>query len=159
MVLTKKFHKWNVILEDNVEIGANTIVDRATLGSTIIRKGVKLDNLVQIAHNVEIGTNTVIASQSGVAGSTKVGKQCVVGGQVGISGHIHIEDGNIFGAQSGIANSVKSNNQVYLGSPAIAIGNYRRSSVVFKNLPELQTTIYELQKKIQDLENRVKSIS
>jgi len=146
----------NVVLEDDVEIGANTTIDRATLGSTIIRQGVKLDNLVQIAHNVEIGTNTVIASQSGVAGSSKIGKQCVVGGQVGIAGHIHIGDGNIFGAQSGIANSLKKTDQVYLGSPILPIGNYRRSSVVFKNLPELQKTIYELQKKIQNLENRVK---
>jgi len=149
----------NVILEDNVEIGANAIVDRATLGSTIIRKGVKLDNLVQIAHNVEIGTNTVIAAQSGVAGSAKIGKQCVMGGQVGIAGHIHIGDGNVFGAQTGVANSIKTTNQIYLGAPAIPVGNFRRSSVVFKNLPELQKSIYDLQKKIQDLENRVKSIS
>ena len=138
----------NVILEDNVDIGCNTTIDRATLGSTIIRKGVKIDNLVQIAHNVEIGENTAIAAQSGIAGSTKIGKNCILAGQVGISGHIQIADGTIFGAQTGVPNSVKIPNQILMGYPAIPIGNYRRSAVVYKNLPELQKTVYELQKKL-----------
>ena len=149
----------NVIIEDDVEIGANTTVDRATMGSTIIRKGVKLDNLIQIAHNVEVGTNTVMAAQSGIAGSAKVGKQCVVGGQVAINGHINVADGTMFGGQSGVANSIKEPNQIYQGSPAIAVGNYRRSSISFKNLPELQKSIKALQKQIQELENRINSIS
>lgn len=149
----------NVILEDDVEIGANTTVDRATMGSTIIRKGVKLDNLIQIAHNVEVGTNTVMAAQSGIAGSTKVGKQCVFGGQVAINGHIKIADGTMLGAQSGVANSIKEPNQIFQGSPTLPISTFRRSSIVIKNLPELQKTIYALQKQIQDLENRINSIS
>ncbi|HEY5592671.1 MAG TPA: UDP-3-O-(3-hydroxymyristoyl)glucosamine N-acyltransferase [Paludibacter sp.] len=149
----------NVIVEDNVEIGANTVVDRATLGSTIVRKGVKLDNLIQIAHNVEIGENTVIASQTGISGSTKIGKQCVLAGQVGIAGHLNIADGTIFGAQSGVPKSIKIPNQIFQGTPSVPIGIFHRSSIVYKNLPELQKTIYELQKQIQDLENKIKSIS
>ncbi|MDP4238138.1 MAG: UDP-3-O-(3-hydroxymyristoyl)glucosamine N-acyltransferase [Bacteroidota bacterium] len=149
----------NVILEDNVEIGANSVVDRATMGSTIIRKGVKIDNLVQIAHNVEIGTNTVIAAQTGISGSTKLGKQCVLAGQVGIAGHLHIAEGTIFGAQTGVPNSIKRPNQVLQGYPALPIMTFHRSSVVYKNLPELQKTVYTLQKKIQELENRISSIS
>jgi UDP-3-O-[3-hydroxymyristoyl] glucosamine N-acyltransferase len=149
----------NVILEDNVEIGANSVVDRATMGSTIIRKGVKIDNLVQIAHNVEVGTNTVIAAQTGISGSTKLGKQCVLAGQVGIAGHLHIADGTIFGAQTGVPNSIKQPNQVLQGYPALPIMTFHRSSVVYKNLPELQKTVYTLQKKIQELENRISSIS
>lgn len=145
----------NVILEDNVDVGCNATIDRATLGSTIIRKGVKIDNLVQIAHNVEIGTNTVIASQSGIAGSTKVGKNCVLAGQVGISGHLHIADGSIFGAQTGVPNSIKTPNQAYQGYPAIPVGNFRRSTVVYKNLPDLQKTVFDLQKKLTELENKL----
>jgi len=145
----------NVILEDNVDVGCNATIDRATLGSTIIRKGVKIDNLVQIAHNVEIGENTVIASQSGIAGSTKVGKSCVLAGQVGVAGHLYIADGNIFGAQTGIPNSIKTPNQAYQGYPAIPVGNFRRSSVVYKNLPELQKTIFDLQKRIAELEEKI----
>jgi len=149
----------NVIIEDDVEIGANTTVDRATMGSTIIHKGVKLDNLIQIAHNVEVGMNTVMAAQSGIAGSSKVGKQCVVGGQVAINGHIQIADGTMLGGQTGVANSIKEPKQIYQGSPAIPISNYRRSSIAFKNLPDLHKIIKELQKQIKDLETRINSIS
>lgn len=141
----------NVILEDNVEIGANSTIDRATLGSTVIKRGVKIDNLVQVAHNVEIGENTVIAAQSGIAGSTKVGKNCVLAGQVGIAGHIEIADGCIFGAQTGVPNSVKEPKSIMQGYPAIPVGNFRRSTVVYKNLPELQKTVYELKKQLEEL--------
>jgi len=149
----------NVVLEDNIEIGANSVVDRATLGSTIIRQGVKIDNLVQIAHNVEVGMNTVIAAQTGISGSTKLGKQCILGGQVGIAGHLHIADGTSFGAQTGVPNNIKVPNHAFQGYPAIPVMTFHRASVVYKNLPELQKTVYELQKKIQELENRISSIS
>jgi len=149
----------NVVLEDDVEIGANSVVDRATMGSTIIRKGVKIDNLVQIAHNVEVGTNTVIAAQTGISGSTKLGNQCMLGGQVGIAGHLHIADGTIFGAQTGVSGSVKKTNQTLQGYPAIPIMTFQRSSVVYKNLPEIQKMIFAMQKQIQDLENKISSIS
>lgn len=144
----------NVVIEDNVEIGANSTVDRATLGSTLICKGVKIDNLVQIAHNAEIGTNTVIASQSGIAGSTKVGKQCVFAGQVGVAGHLHIADGTILGAQTGVPNSIKTPNQAYQGYPAVPVSVFRRSSVVYKNLSDLQKIVYDLQRKNSDLEKK-----
>lgn len=142
----------NVVLEDNVEIGANTTIDRATLGSTIIKKGVKIDNLVQIAHNVEIGEDTVIASQTGIAGSTKVGKRVMFGGQVGISGHIHIPDDTKFGAKAGLANNIKEPGQIYSGYPAVPINTFRRAYVVNKNLPELHRTIIDLKKRIEELE-------
>jgi len=149
----------NVIVEDNVEIGANSIVDRATLGSTIIRKGVKIDNLVQIAHNVEVGSNTVIAAQTGISGSTKLGKQCILAGQVGVAGHLNIADGTIFGAQTGVPNSVKLPNQTLQGYPAIPIMAFHKAAIVHKNLPELQKMIYAMQKKIEELENKISSIS
>jgi UDP-3-O-[3-hydroxymyristoyl] glucosamine N-acyltransferase len=149
----------NVVLEDNIEIGANSVVDRSTLGSTFIRKGVKIDNLVQIAHNVDVGMNTVIAAQTGISGSTKLGKQCIIAGQVGIAGHLHIADGTIFGAQTGVPNNVKIPNQTLQGYPAVPVMTFHRASVVYKNLPELQKTVYALQKKIQELENRISSIS
>jgi len=149
----------NVVLEDDIEIGANTVVDRATMGSTIIRKGVKIDNLVQIAHNVEIGTNTVIAAQTGISGSTKLGTRCIVGGQVGIAGHLHIADGTVFGAQTGLSSTIKSPNQVLQGYPALPITTFQRASIVYKNLPDLQKTIFAMQKKIQELENKISSIS
>jgi UDP-3-O-[3-hydroxymyristoyl] glucosamine N-acyltransferase len=139
----------NVIIEDNVEIGANVTIDRATMGSTIIRKGVKLDNLIQIGHNVEIGENTVMAGQTGVAGSAKVGKNCMIGGQVGIVGHLRIADGTKIGAQSGIPGNVKKENTTLLGTPAIDHRDYLRSSVVFRNLPELKTKIDELEKQVE----------
>lgn len=138
----------NVIIEDDVEIGANTTVDRAMMGSTIIRRNAKLDNLVQVAHNVEIGESTFMCAQVGVAGSTKVGGHCILAGQVGVAGHITIADNCIFGAQSGIANNVKKSG-MYQGSPAIDAMNWRRSSVGFKQLPELIKKIQELEKKQQ----------
>ncbi|MFD0962393.1 UDP-3-O-(3-hydroxymyristoyl)glucosamine N-acyltransferase [Pseudofulvibacter geojedonensis] len=139
----------NVILEDNVDIGANATIDRATLGSTIIRKGVKLDNHIQIAHNVEIGKNTVIAAQTGVAGSTKIGESCMIGGQVGIVGHITIGNGVKIQAQSGIGRNVKDN-EVLQGSPALNYGDYNKSYVHFKNLPRLANKVHQLEKKINN---------
>lgn len=138
----------NVVIEDNVEIGSNTAIDRATLGSTIIRKGVKLDNLIQIAHNVEIGENTVIAAQTGIAGSTRIGRNCMIGGQVGITGHLFIADNVKIGAQSGISSSVRKEGVVIIGTPAIEASNYRRSVVYFKNLHNLATDIHKLKEKV-----------
>ncbi len=135
----------NVILEDNVDVGAGTTIDRATLGSTILRKGVKLDNQIQIAHNVEIGENTAIAAQTGVAGSTKIGKNCLIGGQVGIVGHITIGDRVKIQAQSGIGRNVKDD-EVLQGSPALNYGDYNKSYVHFKNLPKIVSKINEIDK-------------
>ena len=126
----------NVVIGDNVEIGSNSTIDRATLGSTIINNGVKLDNQIQIAHNVEIGENTAIAAQSGIAGSTKIGKNCMIGGQVGIIGHIKIGDNVKIQAQAGVTSDVESNSRV-TGTPAISYMNYNKSYVHFKNLPEI----------------------
>lgn len=137
----------NVILEDFVDIGAGTTIDRATLGSTIIRRGVKLDNQIQIAHNVEIGKNTVIAAQTGVAGSTKIGENCQIGGQVGIVGHITIGNNVKIQAQSGIGRHVKDN-EVLQGSPALTYGDYNKSYVYFKNLPKIVKNINEIEKKV-----------
>jgi UDP-3-O-[3-hydroxymyristoyl] glucosamine N-acyltransferase len=139
-------HTGNVIIEDDVEIGANVCVDKSQMGSTVIRKGAKIDNLCQIAHNVEVGPNTVMAAQTGIAGSAKIGEHCIIAGQVGIAGHITIADNCIFGAQSGIANNVKKSG-MYQGSPAIDAMNWRRSSVGFKQLPELIKKIQELEKR------------
>lgn len=136
----------NVILEDHVDIGAGTTIDRATLGSTIIRRGVKLDNQIQIAHNVEIGKNTVIAAQTGIAGSTKIGENCQIGGQVGIVGHISIGNNVKIQAQSGIGRNVKDN-EVLQGSPALNYGDYNKSYVYFKNLPKLVKRIDDLEAK------------
>jgi len=141
-------HIGNVVIEDHVEIGANTTIDRATLGSTIIRKGVKLDNLIQIAHNVEIGENTVIAAQTGVAGSTKIGRNCLIGGQVGIIGHLVIGNGVKIAAQSGVGNNI-ADEEIVQGSPAFGIGDYKRSYVMFRKLPELSDKIKELEKQKQ----------
>lgn len=141
----------NVIIEDNVEIGSNTTIDRATLGSTIIRMGVKLDNLIQVAHNVEIGENTVIASQTGISGSTKIGKNCMIGGQVGIIGHIIIADGVKIAAQSGIGGSIKKEGAIVQGSPAFDISPYRKSYVHFKNLQQIVGRLNDLEKKIKEL--------
>lgn len=137
----------NVILEDNVDVGAGTTIDRATLGSTVLRKGVKLDNQIQIAHNVEIGEHTAIAAQTGIAGSTKIGKHCLIGGQVGIVGHITIGDRVKIQAQSGIGRNVKDD-EVLQGSPALNYGDYNKSYVHFKNLPKLVNKITNLEKKI-----------
>ncbi|MEH6704484.1 UDP-3-O-(3-hydroxymyristoyl)glucosamine N-acyltransferase [Galbibacter orientalis] len=136
----------NVILEDYVDVGAGTTIDRATLGSTIIRRGVKLDNQIQIAHNVEIGENTVIAAQTGIAGSTKIGKNCMIGGQVGIVGHITIGNRVRIQAQSGIGRNVKDD-EVLQGSPALNYGDFNKSYVHFKNLPKLVDKINQLEKK------------
>ena len=137
----------NVILEDNVNIGAGTTIDKATMGSTILRKGVKLDNQIQIAHNVEIGEHTVIAAQTGVAGSTKIGKRCMIGGQVGIVGHICIGDGVKIQAQSGIGRNVEDN-EVLQGSPALKYADYNKSYVHFKNLSKIINSIDEIKKQI-----------
>ncbi|GAA0870959.1 UDP-3-O-(3-hydroxymyristoyl)glucosamine N-acyltransferase [Gangjinia marincola] len=137
----------NVIIEDHVDVGAGTTIDRATLGSTIIREGVKLDNQIQIAHNVEIGAHTVIAAQSGIAGSTKIGKHCLIGGQVGIVGHITIGNRVKIQAQSGIGRNVKDD-EVLQGSPALNYGDYNKSYVLFKNLPQTVKELNDIQRKM-----------
>jgi UDP-3-O-[3-hydroxymyristoyl] glucosamine N-acyltransferase len=142
----------NVIIEDDVEIGANVTIDRATMGSTIIRKGVKIDNLVQIAHNVEIGENTVIVAQVGIAGSTKIGKNCMFAGQVGIVGHITIGDNVKIAAQSGVSNSVKDN-EILLGSPGINVRDARKSIAIYRQLPKIRNQLIELEKEIEKLKN------
>jgi UDP-3-O-[3-hydroxymyristoyl] glucosamine N-acyltransferase len=141
----------NVVVEEDVEIGANTTIDRATIGSTIIRRGVKLDNLIQIAHNVEIGENTVIAAQTGVSGSTKVGKNCMFGGQVGLVGHIHIADGTRINAQSGLSKSVTEPNVALNGSPAFDYKSSLKSQAIFRNLPELEKRVKELEALVRQL--------
>jgi UDP-3-O-[3-hydroxymyristoyl] glucosamine N-acyltransferase len=138
----------NVLIEDDVEIGSNTTVDRATLGSTILRKGVKLDNLIQVAHNVEIGENTVIAAQSGISGSTKIGKNCLFGGQVGIVGHLTIADNVKIGAQSGIEGSILTEGAIVLGSPAIEIMKARKNFIHWRNFDEIVRRLNHLEKKI-----------
>jgi len=137
----------NVILEDNVDVGAGTTIDRATMGSTIIRKGVKLDNQIQIAHNVEIGQNTVIAAQTGIAGSTKIGQHCVIGGQVGIAGHLTIGNNVKVQAQSGIGKNIKDD-EVIQGSPSFTYNDYNKSYVHFRNLPKIVAELEELKKQI-----------
>jgi UDP-3-O-[3-hydroxymyristoyl] glucosamine N-acyltransferase len=141
----------NVVLEDDVNVGANTVIDRATLGSTRIRKGVKLDNLIQIAHNVEVGENTVMAAQSGISGSTKVGKQCVFAGQVGVVGHIEIADKVTLAAKTGLSRSVTKPGSVKLGIPALDYKNFLRCNAVFRNLPELNDRVRQLEEKILNL--------
>ncbi|MEM6316327.1 MAG: UDP-3-O-(3-hydroxymyristoyl)glucosamine N-acyltransferase [Bacteroidota bacterium] len=136
-----------VVIEDNVEIGANTVIDRATMGATLIRKGTKLDNLIQVAHNVTIGENTVIAAQAGVAGSTEIGNQCQVGGQAGFVGHIHIADGTRVQAQSGVTKSIKQPNSKIYGYPAINYQDYLRAYALFRRLPDLEKRIRQLEKK------------
>jgi UDP-3-O-[3-hydroxymyristoyl] glucosamine N-acyltransferase len=140
----------NVVIEDNVEIGANTTIDRAVIGSTIIHKGVKLDNLIQIAHNVEVGDNTVMASQVGIAGSTKVGANCMLGGQAGLSGHIHIGDNSQIGPRAGIMSDVEANAKI-MGAPAMPVTRFMRSSVIFEKLPEMYQMINKLQKEIEKM--------
>jgi len=141
----------NVMIEDDCEIGANTCIDRATMGSTIIRKGVKLDNLIQVGHNVEIGEHTVIAAQTGIAGSTKIGNYCMIGGQVGFIGHISIAPYTKINAQSGIASSIQKAESVVGGSPAFELKSFFKSSIVFKNLPLMQQKIMSLEKEIEAL--------
>jgi len=142
----------NVVIEDEVEIGSNTTIDRATLGSTIIRKGVKLDNLIQVAHNVEIGENTVIAAQTGIAGSTKIGRNCMIAGQVGIVGHLVIGDNVKIGAQSGIEHSIKDG-EMYLGTPALEGGKARRLYVHWRNFDQIIKKIYELEKLFKQIKS------
>ena len=139
----------NVVIEDHVEIGANTTIDRATIGSTIIRSGAKLDNLLQIAHNVEVGNNTVIAAQTGISGSTKIGKNVMIGGQAGIVGHIKIADGSKINAQSGVSKSLKEPNMAVTGSPAFDYTAALRSQAIMKNLPQLEKRLKELEEKIK----------
>lgn len=136
----------NVIVEDHVEIGSNTTIDRATLGSTIIRRGVKLDNLIQVGHNAEIGENTVIAAQAGISGSTRIGKNCMIGGKVGIVGHITIADNVKIGAGSGIEHSITKEGAILLGAPAIEIGKARKNFIHWRNLDEIVKTVYRLEK-------------
>jgi UDP-3-O-[3-hydroxymyristoyl] glucosamine N-acyltransferase len=141
----------NVIIEDHVEIGANTTIDRATMGSTVIKSGAKLDNLIQIAHNVEVGNSTVIAAQAGVSGSTKIGNNVMIGGQAGLVGHIQIADGSKINAQSGVSKSLKTPYAAVTGSPAYDYTSALRSQAVFRNLPEME-------KRIKDLEDLVKQL-
>lgn len=143
----------NVILEDNVEIGANTTIDRATMGSTLIRKGVKLDNLIQVAHNVSIGENTVIAAQSGIAGSSKVGKNCMIGGQVGISGHISVGDDVKIAAQSGLSSNIKDG-KIIMGSPAFDHDKYIKAYIHFRNFEKLIRRIDDLEKEVKELKDK-----
>lgn len=146
----------NVIIEDRVEIGSITCIDRATIGSTIIRKGAKLDNLIQIAHNVEIGENTIIAAQTGISGSTKIGKNCMIGGQVGIIGHITIADGTKIAAQSGVGQSLKAPGAAFQGSPCFEVMPYQRSYVLFRKLPNLNDRINMLENQIKELQKQSK---
>jgi UDP-3-O-[3-hydroxymyristoyl] glucosamine N-acyltransferase len=146
----------NVVIEDNVEIGANTCIDRATIGSTIIRKGVKLDNLIQVAHNVEIGENTVIAAQSGIAGSTKIGKDCMIAAQAGIVGHLKVADDVKIGAQSGVTNDINKEGEVVLGSPALNIHTKRRVVAIYRNLPDLLKRINILEDEVKKLRQKEK---
>ena len=139
----------NVIIEDDVEIGANSTVDRAMLGSTIIRKNVKIDNLVQIAHSVEIGESTFVCAQVGIAGSTQIGNHCILAGQVGVAGHIKIADHSIFGAQAGIAGTINKSG-VYQGSPAFDAHQWRRAVAVFKHLPEIDKDIFSIKKTLDE---------
>ncbi|MFA0962734.1 UDP-3-O-(3-hydroxymyristoyl)glucosamine N-acyltransferase [Roseivirga sp. BDSF3-8] len=140
-----------VIIEDNVDIGANTTIDRATMGETLIRKGAKLDNLIQIAHNVEVGENTVIAAQAGISGSAKLGRNCVIAGQVGVVGHIKVADKTTVAAQSGVPKTIEEPGSTLMGSPAFEHGKYLRTYAVFKKLPDLNRRVKELEEKILNL--------
>ncbi len=143
----------NVIIEDDVEIGANACIDRATMGSTIIKKGVKLDNLIQIAHNAEIGSNTVVASQTGISGSTKIAENCIIGGQVGIVGHVSIAKGSQIQAKSGINRTIDEENKKWAGAPASHYQDHMRSQVVLQRLPELEKKILEFEKYLENIKN------
>lgn len=140
----------NVVIEDNVEIGANTCIDRATMGSTVIKKGVKLDNLIQLGHNVVIGENTVCVSQVGIAGSTTVGRNCMLGGQVGVAGHLNIGDRVQLASKSGVSNNIESD-KIYMGYPSLPISQFHRSNAVFRNLPELSRKVSALEKQLKAL--------
>ena len=140
----------NVVIEDDVEIGANTCIDRATMGSTRIHRGVKLDNLIQIGHNVVVGENTVAAAQVGIAGSTKVGHNCMMGGQVGIAGHLTIGDQVQIGSKSGVSNSI-ADRQIYLGVPALPTSKFHRANAIYRNLPDLSAKVFQLEKQLKKL--------
>lgn len=142
-----------VTIEDEVEIGANTCIDRSTMGSTVIKKGVKLDNLVQVAHNVEIGENTVMSAQVGIAGSTKIGAWCMFGGQVGLAGHIHIGEKTFLGAQSGVPGSIKGN-QTLIGTPPMEPKAYFKSQAIFRKLPEIYKELHDIKKQLEELKNK-----
>ena len=139
----------NVVLEDNVSIGANTTIDRATMGSTILREGVKIDNLVQIAHNVEIGKNTVIAAQTGISGSSKIGENCMIGGQAGLAGHISVANNTILMAKSGITKSVSKSGRIMSGSPAQDNHDNLKSQVLYKNLPKIEQRLQAIEEKLK----------
>lgn len=143
-----------VVLEDDVEIGANTCVDRATMGATIVHRGAKLDNLIQVAHNDEIGANTVMAAQVGIAGSTKIGEWCMLGGQVGIAGHIHIGDKVNLGAQSGVPGSIKDNQQL-IGTPPMEPKAYFKSQALFRRLPDMYSELNALRKELNELKQQL----
>ena len=147
-----------VTIEDDVEIGANTCIDRSTMGSTYVRRGVKLDNLVQIAHNCEVGENTVMSAQVGVAGSAKIGNWCMFGGQVGVAGHIRVADKTQCGAQAGIAGTVKKPGATIQGSPAIDFRNFARSSAAFKRLPDMALELRQLQAEVEELKKQLGTI-
>ncbi|MDR3137321.1 MAG: UDP-3-O-(3-hydroxymyristoyl)glucosamine N-acyltransferase [Tannerellaceae bacterium] len=149
----------NVVLEEDVEVGANTTIDRAVMGSTVIRRGVKLDNLIQIGHNVEIGEDTVMAAQSGVAGSVKIGRHCMFGGQVGISGHLRVADYVRVGAQAGILGSVRKQGAEVMGSPAFCAKHYLRASVSFRRLPEMHRQLETLQQEIKALKQKMEGMN
>ncbi len=146
-----------VIIEDHVEVGANSTIDRATMGATILRKGVKLDNLIQIGHNVEVGENTVMAAQAGISGSTKLGKNCMVGGQAAFSGHLTIVDGVKIAGKAGVTKGIKIEGAKIMGAPAFDAGSFNRSTVIFKKLPELSGQIDALEKKVAELTQAAKS--
>ena len=145
----------NVVVDDDVEIGANTTIDRSTMGSTHIHKGVKLDNLVHLAHNVEVGENSALAAQVGVSGSTHLGKNCVVGGQSGFVGHLHIADGSKFGGQSGIMGNIKQENQEFMGTPILPLRQYLTSNARFRHIDEMARKIDELEKELKELKSNL----
>lgn len=146
-----------VIIEDNVEIGANVCIDKPSMGATIIHKGVKLDNLIQIAHGVELGEKTVIAAQTGVSGSTTIGENCMIGGQVGFVGHIDIADGSKFGAQAGVNKTIKEENQAWNGTPAQSYSNENKSRSIYRHLPDMKKRIDQLEREIKELKKNIDS--
>jgi UDP-3-O-[3-hydroxymyristoyl] glucosamine N-acyltransferase len=143
-----------VVIEDNVEIGANTCIDRSTMGQTVIHKGVKLDNLIQVAHNCEIGENTVMSAQVGMAGSTKIGAWCMVGGQAGFAGHIHVADKTMIGAQCGVISNTKGNGENLIGSPAMNPKDFFKAKAVYRHLPDMYKEINALRKEIEELKKQ-----
>lgn len=144
-----------VVIEDDVEIGANTTIDRSTMGATIIRRGVKIDNLVQIAHNVEVGEDTVMAAQSGFAGSAKIGKHCMFGGQSGVVGHLTVADGTMLAAKCGVSNNIKEPNHMYHGFPHVEAKTFQRAFVCFRNFPAIRKQILELEKEVAELKKKL----